>query len=82
VPGLDPAGRDTAELQQWLGVRIQESQSPDRIEIGEALELCASSYRLSLGATVNALRAAWAGDSPEPLQRGAMTVFAPTRGWE
>jgi ABC-2 type transport system permease protein len=31
---------------------------------------------LPLGATLNALRATWAGDAPEPLQLGAMAAFA------
>ncbi|MER7006461.1 ABC transporter ATP-binding protein [Dactylosporangium sp. NPDC000555] len=41
VLGLDP--RDPA-VRQRLGVQLQESQLPDRIRVGEALELFASFY--------------------------------------
>jgi ABC-2 type transport system ATP-binding protein len=44
VLGLDPH-RETAELRQRLGVQLQESQLPDRLRAGEALELYASFYR-------------------------------------
>ncbi|WP_020673813.1 ABC transporter ATP-binding protein [Amycolatopsis nigrescens] len=44
VLGLDPA-RDTAELRQRLGVQLQESQLPDKLKVGEALDLYASFYR-------------------------------------
>jgi ABC-2 type transport system ATP-binding protein len=44
VLGLDPH-RETAELRQRLGVQLQESQLPDRLKTGEALELYASFYR-------------------------------------
>jgi ABC-2 type transport system ATP-binding protein len=44
VLGLDPR-RETAELRQRLGVQLQESQLPDRLRAGEALELYASFYR-------------------------------------
>jgi ABC-2 type transport system ATP-binding protein len=44
VLGLDPH-RETAELRQRLGVQLQESQLPDRLKAGEALELYASFYR-------------------------------------
>jgi len=42
VLGLDPAAR---ELRQRVGVQLQESQLPDRIRVGEALELYRSFYR-------------------------------------
>jgi ABC-2 type transport system ATP-binding protein len=42
VLGLDP--HDPA-VRQRLGVQLQESQLPDRIRVGEALELFASFYR-------------------------------------
>ncbi|AIJ22703.1 ABC transporter [Amycolatopsis methanolica 239] len=44
VLGLDP-WRDTAELRQRLGVQLQESRLPDKLRVGEALELYASFYR-------------------------------------
>ncbi|ASW56906.1 ABC transporter ATP-binding protein [Plantactinospora sp. KBS50] len=44
VLGLDPR-RDRVELRQRLGVQLQESQLPDRLRVGEALELYASFYR-------------------------------------
>jgi ABC-2 type transport system ATP-binding protein len=44
VLGLDPL-RDRAELTQRLGVQLQESQLPERLRVGEALELFSSFYR-------------------------------------
>jgi ABC-2 type transport system ATP-binding protein len=44
VLGLDPQ-RETAELRQRLGVQLQEGQLPDRLRVGEALDLYASFYR-------------------------------------
>ncbi|HEV2639303.1 MAG TPA: ABC transporter ATP-binding protein [Actinocrinis sp.] len=44
VLGLDPQ-RDRAELTQQLGVQLQDGQLPDRIRVGEALELYSSFYR-------------------------------------
>ena len=44
VFGLDPR-RDRAQLRQVLGVQLQESQLPDRLRVGEALELYSSFYR-------------------------------------
>jgi ABC-2 type transport system ATP-binding protein len=44
VLGLDPR-RDRAQLRQVLGVQLQESQLPDRLRVGEALELYSSFYR-------------------------------------
>jgi ABC-2 type transport system ATP-binding protein len=44
VLGLDPRA-DRAELRQRLGVQLQQSQLPDRLRVGEALELYASFYR-------------------------------------
>ena len=41
VLGLDPS-RDTAELRTRLGVQLQETALPDRLRVGEALELFAS----------------------------------------
>ncbi|GHE86887.1 multidrug ABC transporter ATP-binding protein [Amycolatopsis deserti] len=43
VLGLDPR-RDTAELRRRLGVQLQETELPDRLRVGEALELYASFY--------------------------------------
>jgi len=43
VLGLDPR-RDTAELRQRVGIQLQESQLPDKLRAGEALELYASFY--------------------------------------
>jgi ABC-2 type transport system ATP-binding protein len=44
VLGLDPR-RDHAELTQRLGVQLQDSQLPERLEVGEALDLYSSFYR-------------------------------------
>jgi ABC-2 type transport system ATP-binding protein len=44
VLGLDP-WRDRAELTQQLGVQLQDSQLPDRLEVAEALDLYSSFYR-------------------------------------
>ncbi len=44
VLGLDPQ-RDHAELTQRLGVQLQDSQLPERLRVGEALELYSSFYR-------------------------------------
>jgi ABC-2 type transport system ATP-binding protein len=44
VLGLDPQ-RDRAELTQQLGVQLQDSQLPDRLQVAEALDLYSSFYR-------------------------------------
>ncbi|WP_433887661.1 ABC transporter ATP-binding protein [Streptomyces sp. CA-111067] len=44
VLGLDP-GRDRDELRQVLGVQLQESGLPEKMEVREALDLFASFYR-------------------------------------
>ncbi|HEY8454537.1 MAG TPA: ABC transporter ATP-binding protein [Actinopolymorphaceae bacterium] len=44
VLGLDPK-RDRAELAQRVGVQLQESRLPDKLRVGEALDLYASYYR-------------------------------------
>jgi ABC-2 type transport system ATP-binding protein len=44
VMGLDPE-KDGAELKQVLGIQLQESRLPDRIRVGEALDLYASFYK-------------------------------------
>jgi ABC-2 type transport system ATP-binding protein len=44
VLGLDPR-RDRGELTQRLGVQLQDSQLPDRLQVAEALELYSSFYR-------------------------------------
>jgi ABC-2 type transport system ATP-binding protein len=41
VLGLDPRG-DGAELRRRVGVQLQESPLPDRMQVGEALDLYAS----------------------------------------
>ncbi|UQS24196.1 ABC transporter ATP-binding protein [Amycolatopsis thermalba] len=43
VLGLDPR-HETAELRKRLGVQLQETELPDRLRVGEALELYASFY--------------------------------------
>jgi ABC-2 type transport system ATP-binding protein len=43
VAGLDPQ-RDRDQLRQILGVQLQESALPDKLRVGEALELYASFY--------------------------------------
>jgi ABC-2 type transport system ATP-binding protein len=44
VLGLDPR-TDGAELHQQVGVQLQESELPERLGVGEALELYSSFYR-------------------------------------
>ncbi|MDO3703892.1 ABC transporter ATP-binding protein [Micromonospora sp. C28SCA-DRY-2] len=44
VLGLDPR-RDATQLRERVGVQLQESQLPDQLRVGEALELYASFYR-------------------------------------
>ncbi|GAA1665709.1 ABC transporter ATP-binding protein [Glycomyces endophyticus] len=44
VMGLDPL-RDAKELKQVLGIQLQESRLPDRLRVGEALDLYRSFYR-------------------------------------
>jgi ABC-2 type transport system ATP-binding protein len=43
VLGLDPR-RDAAELHRRVGAQLQESALPDRMKVGEALDLYASFY--------------------------------------
>ena len=43
VAGLDPLS-DRGQLRQILGVQLQESALPDKLRVGEALELYASFY--------------------------------------
>jgi ABC-2 type transport system ATP-binding protein len=56
VLGLDPE-RDRAQVRQMLGVQLQESQLPGKIQVREALELYASFYREP--ADVGLLLAQW-----------------------
>ena len=44
VLGLDPNG-DAAEVRQRLGAQLQESRLPDKLRVGEAMDLFASFYR-------------------------------------
>jgi ABC-2 type transport system ATP-binding protein len=44
VCGIDPR-RDTGELRQLLGAQLQESELPDKLKVGEAMELYSSFYR-------------------------------------
>ncbi|MDA3647858.1 ABC transporter ATP-binding protein [Saccharopolyspora indica] len=44
VCGIDPR-HDTGELRQLLGAQLQQSDLPDKIEVGEAMELYSSFYR-------------------------------------
>jgi ABC-2 type transport system ATP-binding protein len=44
VLGLDPA-RDTHALREQIGIQLQQSALPDRMKVGEALDLFASFYR-------------------------------------
>ncbi|GGV19979.1 multidrug ABC transporter ATP-binding protein [Actinomadura cremea] len=44
VCGIDP-GRDDGELKQLLGAQLQESELPDKLKVGEAMELYSSFYR-------------------------------------
>ncbi|MBW4721457.1 ABC transporter ATP-binding protein [Saccharothrix obliqua] len=43
VGGLDPR-RDEAALRRLLGAQLQESELPDKLEVGEAMELFSSFY--------------------------------------
>jgi ABC-2 type transport system ATP-binding protein len=43
VLGLDPQ-RDRAELRQVLGIQLQASELPEKLRVGEAVELFASFY--------------------------------------
>jgi ABC-2 type transport system ATP-binding protein len=44
VCGIDPQ-RDTGELRELLGAQLQESELPDKLKVGEAMELYSSFYR-------------------------------------
>ena len=44
VLGLDPI-HDRGELRQRSGVQLQDSELPERLRVGEALELYSSFYR-------------------------------------
>ncbi|SHF90787.1 ABC transporter ATP-binding protein [Streptoalloteichus hindustanus] len=44
VCGIDPQ-RDNGELRQMLGSQLQESELPDKLQVGEAMELYSSFYR-------------------------------------
>ncbi|MGW2282891.1 ABC transporter ATP-binding protein [Streptomyces sp. NPDC001770] len=44
VCDIDPQN-DDGELRQLLGVQLQESELPDKLKVGEALELYSSFYR-------------------------------------
>ncbi|MFD6070698.1 MULTISPECIES: ABC transporter ATP-binding protein [Amycolatopsis] len=44
VCGIDPR-RETGELRQLLGAQLQESELPDKLKVGEAMELYRSFYR-------------------------------------
>ena len=45
VLGLDPQ-RDGAQVREVLGMQLQRSELPERITVREALQLCASFYRM------------------------------------
>jgi ABC-2 type transport system ATP-binding protein len=44
VGGIDPQ-RDTGELRHLLGAQLQESELPDKMTVGEAMQLYSSFYR-------------------------------------
>jgi len=44
VCGIDPQ-HGTGELRQLLGVQLQESELPEKLKVGEAMELYSSFYR-------------------------------------
>jgi ABC-2 type transport system ATP-binding protein len=44
VCGVDPQ-RNPGELRELLGVQLQESELPDKLRVGEAMELYSSFYR-------------------------------------
>jgi len=44
VAGLDPV-TDAVELKELVGVQLQESKLPEKLQVGEALELFSSFYR-------------------------------------
>ncbi|RDV45085.1 ABC transporter ATP-binding protein [Leifsonia sp. ku-ls] len=45
VCGIDPQDDSGRELQHVLGAQLQESELPDKLEVGEALALYSSFYR-------------------------------------
>jgi ABC-2 type transport system ATP-binding protein len=44
VCGIDPR-RDAGDLKELLGAQLQESELPDKLRVGEAMELYSSFYR-------------------------------------
>ncbi|OLF11333.1 ABC transporter ATP-binding protein [Actinophytocola xanthii] len=44
VCGIDPR-EDSAELRELLGAQLQESELPEKLKVGEAMELYSSFYR-------------------------------------
>ncbi|GLY70436.1 ABC transporter ATP-binding protein [Amycolatopsis taiwanensis] len=44
VDGIDPQ-RDTGELRHLLGAQLQETELPEKLKVGEAMELYSSFYR-------------------------------------
>ncbi len=44
VCGIDPR-RETGERRHLLGAQLQESELPDKLEVGEAMRLYSSFYR-------------------------------------
>ena len=66
VMGLDPFDR-REELRRVLGIQLQESQQPDKLEVGEALDLYASFYQSA--ADPDALLAALGlAGKPQPVR--------------
>ncbi|MBL7258364.1 ABC transporter ATP-binding protein [Paractinoplanes lichenicola] len=45
VCGIDAQADTSGELRQVLGAQLQESELPDKLKVGEAMELYASFYR-------------------------------------
>jgi ABC-2 type transport system ATP-binding protein len=87
VLGLDP-GKDLAELRRRVGIQLQESQMPDRIQVWEALDLYASFYetpadwpelidRLGLGEKRNTRYAKLSGGQKQRLSIALALVGRP-----
>ncbi|WP_026421900.1 ABC transporter ATP-binding protein [Actinokineospora inagensis] len=87
VCGIDPQSGD-GELRQVLGAQLQESELPDKLRVGEALELYSSFYRqpadwrelvevLSLGDKVRTRFKALSGGQKQRLSIALALIGSP-----
>ncbi len=77
VLGIDPR-RDGYALRERIGIQLQEAALPDRLKVGEAMDLFASCYRRSMdwGPLLERLGlAGWTRRS------GSSGRWAPSAGW-